>query len=192
MDEETVMSADEVISDEELEVKYSRRNCKRTFVFLEGSVSRAPSLSAKAWKDLESRGRVGELTFQKGNSADELGRLMLARFPLLLGEDLRRLVFLTSNDSGRAMVLVSKGLMNGVEILKEFTSSGSKRKKVFFYMDHGNSASHLQTKTSTSKLAKKSVHQRPGATSTRTSAVDQVDLVTPPRNGSEFSLCSQV
>lgn len=84
VDEDTVMSADEVTSDGELEVKHSKRYVKRTFVFLEGSVTRAPSLKVKAWKDLESQGRVGEITFQKGNSADDLGRLMLASFPLLL------------------------------------------------------------------------------------------------------------
>lgn len=46
-----------------------------------------------------------------------------------------RLVFEKSNDSGRSMGILSKGPMNGVDTLKEFTSPGGKKKKGYFYLD---------------------------------------------------------
>ena len=71
-------------------VKQSKRALTRTFVHLEKPLNAAPSHSSKAWKALQDDGRVADVVFTKGHSAADIGRLLLASFPSLLGRDLRR------------------------------------------------------------------------------------------------------
>lgn len=71
-------------------VKQSKRALTRTFVHLNEKLNAAPSQSSKAWKALQDDGRVADVSFTKGHSAADIGRLLLASFPSLLGGDLKR------------------------------------------------------------------------------------------------------
>ena len=71
-------------------VKQSKRALTRTFVHLTEKLKAAPSQSSKAWKALQDDGRVADVAFTKGHSAADIGRLLLASFPALLGRDLKR------------------------------------------------------------------------------------------------------
>lgn len=71
-------------------VKQSKRALTRTFVHLNEKLNAAPSQSSKAWKALQDDGRVADVAFTKGHSAADIGRLLLASFPSLLGGDLKR------------------------------------------------------------------------------------------------------
>lgn len=72
------------------ESRHNKRTFWRTFVFLEKPVKVAPSNSEKRWDTLTKNGRVKDLTFTRQHSAADIGRLLLASFPLLLGSDLDR------------------------------------------------------------------------------------------------------
>lgn len=73
-------------------IQHSRRGYKRTFVFLDKMETKAPS--AKRLERLKKDGRVAEITFTRNHSASDIGRLLLAHFPLLFGMDLKRYVSL--------------------------------------------------------------------------------------------------
>ena len=71
-------------------VKQSKRALTRTFVYLKSPMSAAPLHSSKMWKALQDDGRVVDVAFTKGHSATDIGRVLLASFPTLLGRDLKR------------------------------------------------------------------------------------------------------
>ncbi len=61
---------------------------KRPFVFLPRRMSSVPQKGKL--NDLTNAGRLKEIGFFKHHSAKEIGRLLLATFPALLGIDLKR------------------------------------------------------------------------------------------------------
>ena len=67
---------------------HSNRAFKRPFVFLQQKLSAVPT--KKQNEALEKEGRVKEINFTKRHSEKEMGRLILASFPALLGVELSR------------------------------------------------------------------------------------------------------
>ncbi|KAK2546728.1 hypothetical protein P5673_033635 [Acropora cervicornis] len=97
------------------------------------------------------------ITFTKNHSDAAMGRLLLASFPSLMGTNLKSLTFIKSYERGHAMATIKKGLLNGEEIVRHYSSSH--KRKIYF---------HLQ----------------PTTTATSTQETDVVDLTqTPPANG---------
>ncbi|XP_067047828.1 uncharacterized protein [Acropora muricata] len=141
-------------------VQYSKRAFKRTFVYLDRPLSKAPS--GKMMEALKASGRSADITFTKNHSDAAMGRLLLASFPSLMGINLKSLTFIKSYERGHAMATIKKGLLNGEEIVRHYSSSH--KRKIYF---------HLQPTAATST-----------ATATSTQETDVVDLTqTPPANG---------
>ena len=69
-------------------IKYSKRAFKRTFVYLDRPLSRAPS--GKKMESLKANGRIADISFTKNHSDRDMGRLLLGSFPSLLGINLKR------------------------------------------------------------------------------------------------------
>jgi len=70
------------------QVSQSKRHLKRTFIFLEKVMPGVPAGRVKG--ELQKKGRVAEIIFTRGHSASDIGRLLLATFPSLVGTDLNR------------------------------------------------------------------------------------------------------
>ena len=64
-------------------ITHNKRAFKGPFVFLKQQIAVVPT--RKHYETLEKDDRVKEITFTKGHSAKEMGRLLLASFPELLG-----------------------------------------------------------------------------------------------------------
>ena len=60
----------------------------RPIVFLQKHLSNVPS--KKMMDKMTKAGRVQEIAFTRGQNAKEIGRLILASFPALLGKELSR------------------------------------------------------------------------------------------------------
>ncbi|KAL9987830.1 hypothetical protein ACROYT_G002199 [Oculina patagonica] len=84
--------------------------------------------------DLTNAGRLKEIGFFKHHSAKEIGRLLLATFPALLGIDLKRITFIKSNNKGHAMDDIRHGLMSGDDLVKEYSTNHAKT-NVYFVLD---------------------------------------------------------
>ena len=67
---------------------HNKRAFKRPFVFVDEKLSAVPT--KKQNDTLEKDGKIKEITFTKNHSAKEMGRLILASFPSLLGVELSR------------------------------------------------------------------------------------------------------
>ena len=67
---------------------HNKRAFKRPFVFLDGKISAVPT--RKENDTLQKDGKIKEITFTKLHSAKEMGKLILATFPSLLGVELSR------------------------------------------------------------------------------------------------------
>ena len=68
--------------------KSSGKTFRRPFVFLQKRLDSVPQKSRL--ESLQKEGRIKEIVFQRRHTAREIGRLLLASFPMLLGKDLAR------------------------------------------------------------------------------------------------------
>ena len=76
------------VNEEKQNVQHNRRAFKRTFIYLERPLRKAPS--GKQMELLKKNGRIAEISFTKNHSPADMGRLLLAHFPTLLGLSLKR------------------------------------------------------------------------------------------------------
>ena len=68
--------------------KSSGKTFRRQFVYLHKRLDSIPQKSRL--ESLQKDGRIQEITFQRRHTAKEIGRHLLASFPMLLGKDLAR------------------------------------------------------------------------------------------------------
>jgi len=68
--------------------KTSGKTFRRPFVFLHKRLDSVPQKSRL--ESLQKEGRIQEVVFQRRHTPKEIGRLLLASFPMLLGKDLSR------------------------------------------------------------------------------------------------------
>ena len=69
-------------------LQHSRRAFKRMFVYLDWQLTKATS--DKKMEALKVNEKIAEICFTKNHSAADMGRLLLANFPTLLGISLKR------------------------------------------------------------------------------------------------------
>jgi len=72
----------------EREKKTSRKTFRRPFVFLHQRLDSVPQKSRL--ESIQKEGRIQEVVFQRRHTPKEIGRHLLASFPMLLGKDLSR------------------------------------------------------------------------------------------------------
>ena len=76
------------VEEEDQTLQYSKRAFKRTFIYLDRPLTKAPS--GKNMEALKANGRIANVSFTKNHSQADMGRLLLASFPSLLGINLKR------------------------------------------------------------------------------------------------------
>ena len=68
--------------------KSSAKTFRRPFVFLQKRLDSVPQKGRL--ESLQKEGRIQDVVFQRRHTAREIGRLILASFPMLMGKDLAR------------------------------------------------------------------------------------------------------